>query len=93
MKRNTERLNVLHEYGWSETNQNQFFQFADKIIGDTFKGTFTIKRVKGSWFWYFKFSNNKITPRTKYTFFIGKFGENQFSRNYYLHLISLGFHR
>ena len=66
MKRNTERLNVLHEYGWSETNQNQFFQFADKIIGDTFKGTFTIKRVKGSWFWYFKFSNNKITPRTKY---------------------------
>ena len=46
--------------------QEQFFQFANKIIGDTFKGTFTIKQVKNRWFWYYKFSNNKISPRTKY---------------------------
>ena len=66
MERNKERLKVLQEYGWGETNQEQFFQFASKIIGDTFKGTFTIKQVKNRWFWYYKFSNNKISPRTKY---------------------------
>jgi len=66
MERNKKRLRVLQEYGWSESNQEQFFQFANKIIGDTFKGTFTIKQVKNRWFWYYKFSNNKISPRTKY---------------------------
>ncbi|MDC0960268.1 hypothetical protein OAR37_02420 [Flavobacteriaceae bacterium] len=66
MERSKKRLEVLREYGWSESNQEQFFQFANKIIGETFKGTFTIKQVKNRWFWYYKFSNNKISPRTKY---------------------------
>ena len=56
----------LKELGWSQSTQSQFFQFAKQIIGENYKGNFTIKQVKGKWFWYFQFSSNKISPRTKY---------------------------
>ena len=58
----------MTSYGWSEEVENQFFKFADKIIGEEFKGKFTIKKNNktNSWFWYYKFSSTKLTQRTKY---------------------------
>lgn len=66
MDRNQERLSVLKKYGWSKNSQSSFFKAVHQIIGDNFKGTFTIKKVNGNWFWYYKFSSHKIHPRTKY---------------------------
>lgn len=58
----------MKEYGWSETIENQFFNFAHQIIGEKFKGRFTIKKNNqtNTWFWYYRFSSTTIQPRTKY---------------------------
>ena len=63
---NSKREKKIREYGWSENSQSQFFQFAEQIIGEDYKGSFTIKEVKGRWFWYYQFSSTKIKPRLKY---------------------------
>ena len=63
---NSKREKKIKEYGWSENSQSQFFQFAEQIIGEDYKGSFTIKEVKGRWFWYYQFSSTKIKPRLKY---------------------------
>ena len=63
---NSKREKKIREYGWSENTQSQFFQFAEQIIGEDYKGSFTIKEVKGRWFWYYQFSSTKIKPRLKY---------------------------
>ena len=51
---NSKREKKIREYGWSENSQSQFFQFAEQIIGEDYKGSFTIKEVKGRWFWYYQ---------------------------------------
>ena len=63
-----EKEQIMKEYGWSETIENQFFTFANQIIGDKFKGRFTIKKNNqtNTWFWYYRFSSTTIQPRTKY---------------------------
>ena len=63
-----EKEQVMKDYGWSETTENQFFSFAKQIIGEKFKGRFTIKRNNktNTWFWYYKFSSTKIQQRIKY---------------------------
>ena len=66
MKRSIERTKALKKYGWSETEQEQFFRHTHQVIGDNFKGTFTILKVKGKWYWYYKFSSDRISPRKKY---------------------------
>ena len=68
LKKDSEKYQVLKSYGWSESIESQFFQFADKIIGDNYKGNFTIKKSSKNqkWFWYYQFSSTKISPRTKY---------------------------
>ena len=63
---NSKREKKIREYGWSENSQSQFFHFAEQIIGEDYKGSFTIKEVKGRWFWYYQFSSTKIKPRLKY---------------------------
>lgn len=66
MKRNLERTKALKLYGWTQNEQKLFFRHTNQIIGDKFKGTFTIRKIKGKWFWYYKFSSDRITPRIKY---------------------------
>ena len=63
-----EKEQIMRDYGWSETIENQFFTFANQIIGEKFKGRFTIKKNNqtNTWFWYYRFSSTTLQPRTKY---------------------------
>ncbi|MCZ2845098.1 MAG: hypothetical protein O2U61_01150 [Candidatus Bathyarchaeota archaeon] len=66
MGKNIVTKETMTSYGWSDENESIFFKNIKSIISDDYKGTFTIKKVKGHWYWYYKFSSYKITPRTKY---------------------------
>ncbi len=66
MGKNKVTEETMKSYGWSEVNESTFLKNVQSIIGEDYKGTFTIKKVKENWFWYYKFSSHKITPRTKY---------------------------
>ena len=82
MIRNTKKTEKLIELGWSEANQINFFDFSKNHIGTELKGTFTIKQTKGKWYWYFKFSSNKISPRTKYLCCCDNIGNQKTSFNH-----------
>jgi hypothetical protein len=82
MKKSSEKTKVLESLGWSDSNQSNFFDFNKNHIGDRFKGTFTIKKIKSKWFWYFKFSNDKISPRTKYLCSCDDIGNSKTSFNH-----------
>ncbi|MFK5973134.1 MAG: hypothetical protein QM485_07620 [Flavobacteriaceae bacterium] len=66
MAKKKETEETMKSYGWSEQKESIFFKNTQSFFGGDYKGTFTIKKVKGKWFWYYKFSSHKIAPRTKY---------------------------
>jgi len=76
---NNQRFEMMSSFGWSPQIQEQFFEFANQIIGNNYKGVFTIKEVKGKWFWYYQFSNTKIQPRLKYLCSCDKLGTHKTS--------------
>ena len=80
--KSVEKTEVLSKLGWSETNQSNFFDYSKNQISEELKGTFTIKKTKGRWFWYFKFSSTKISPRTKYLCSCDDLGNQKTSFNH-----------
>jgi len=63
-----DKIKLMNSYGWSLEIENSFFQFAEDIIGDNYKGKFFIKKntSNGKYSWNYNFSSTKITPRKKY---------------------------
>ena len=63
-----DKIKIMNSYGWSLETENTFFQFADDIIGEDYKGKFFIKKntSNGKYSWNYNFSSTKIKPRKKY---------------------------
>tara|TARA_B110000305_G_C18842727_1_gene360891 strand:- start:109 stop:342 length:234 start_codon:yes stop_codon:yes gene_type:complete len=40
-----DKIEVMKSYGWSKEIETSFFQFAEDIIGDRYKGKFFIKKI------------------------------------------------
>ena len=70
MERNIsdDKIEVMKSYGWSKEIETSFFQFAEDIIGDRYKGKFFIKKntSNNKYSWNYNFSSTKISPRKKY---------------------------
>jgi hypothetical protein len=62
------KIEVMKSYGWNKEIETSFFQFAEDIIGDRYKGKFFIKKntSNNKYSWNYNFSSTKISPRKKY---------------------------
>ena len=52
-----DKIKIMNSYGWSLESENTFFQFADDIIGEDYKGKFFIKKntSNGKYSWNYNF--------------------------------------